>query len=83
MAEWQPIASAPRDGTVILLAKQRSIPTSWEVYAGFYDPNDGAFNWQFFDGQNELNGWRDDERWGPSHWTAMPSPPQQSVPEKP
>jgi hypothetical protein len=68
---WQPISTAPRDKTVVLLAKGR------DVECGFFDPDDGAFGWVFIDPsvREHTNGWRDDERWGPTHWMPLPGAP--------
>lgn len=69
---WQPIASAPRDGTVILLARDGEA-----AVAGFFDPNDGGYPWAFLDTGvkvNGLNGYRDDGGdFGPEVWRPMPT----------
>lgn len=67
--EWQPIETAPRDGTHILVATEGTIGLVWwEDYAV-----------ELYDGV----GWRDhgDMGWGgmigaePTHWMPLPDPP--------
>lgn len=64
--EWQPMATAPRDGSVILLANGR------EVTAGLYGGN-AKYPWVVLDNGNPdgTNGWQDGEC-GPDHWMPMP-----------
>lgn len=77
MSEWQPIETAPKDGTLVLLLDGRM------VVAGCWN---AAFNdgWCFWDGYGvssdddeanvvELNSWI--PGFGPSHWMPLPSPP--------
>ena len=73
MSKWQPIETAPKDGTVIILADD----TSGLVMAGyFFDSGDG-FPWVTLDNEclPPLNGWTDDGS-GPTHWTPLPEPPK-------
>ena len=65
MARWQPIETAPKDGTKILA----------------YDPDRGGsceiLYWGSWKGKG---AWQDDEANGyyePSHWMPLPEPPQQ------
>ena len=66
---WQPIETAPRDGTCILLADGRT------VTARIYDTNGGKYPWLVLDERcsDFTNGWQDVERYGPKFW--MPLPP--------
>ena len=61
---WQPIESAPMDGTLVLLFWQRFVPNG----------NDGWAVGKFEDGR-----WTDDEGecgWRqPTHWQPLPAPP--------
>ena len=60
MSEWQPIETAPRDGTEILLWEDGYILGSWvEEYGYFADP-DGHL-------------WKNRQ---PTHWMPLPAPPQ-------
>jgi hypothetical protein len=86
MMEWQPIETAPKDGTVVLLF----CPASWDTngvrvafwYPGEVNPPDGAP-----DGDA---GWYDDETGShpmtlhyeePTHWMPIPDPPKQEIAE--
>lgn len=77
MSEWQPIETAPKDDSLILL---------WTE--GFSKPIIGFRNgkgWSFWDGtvmwseqmQDDyapLNSWV--EGYGPTHWMLLPEPPK-------
>jgi hypothetical protein len=57
--EWQPIESAPRDGTWVLA----------------YNPVCGVYKTRFLDGQWPMNGWDDKEgTWYPAPYWWMPLP---------
>ena len=77
--EWQPIKTAPKDGTEVLVGKH--ISGEWRVCQA---------SWNFFPGcDNPIQGYEPDVWWwncdadwggitddeGPSHWMPMPSPP--------
>lgn len=69
--EWQPISTAPRDGTHILIAFGQD-----GVSSAMYTRNlDDAHPWKFMDRQQDgvpiFNGARDDQ-YGPSHWMPLP-----------
>jgi hypothetical protein len=70
---WQPIESAPKDGTVILLLRGK------EVIAGTFHAELGKFPWlileEYGDGTNGLQ----EGVHGPTHWMALPSPPKGTV----
>lgn len=61
MSEWQPIETAPKDGTDILVgfAGQDRPP----VVVGWFD------DWLEYDSVNILKG-------KPTHWMPLPEPPQ-------
>lgn len=72
MIKWQPIKTAPRNGTQILISDGDA------VYAGFWREQ-----WVFFDesctvedGWIELNGWVDG--YGPTHWMPLPPAPSKT-----
>ena len=72
---WQPIETAPRDGTVILLAQG----SPWfSVAAGRWwpeNPDEGErYPWWVADDCNDdlVNGWQKD---CPTHWRPLPAPP--------
>jgi hypothetical protein len=70
MEEWQPIETAPRDGTSVLLF-------DGEIHEGFWDEVD--FN--EFSGTPVMSwnygnlSWIDDTNFWPTHWMPLPSPP--------
>ena len=82
MSGWQPIASAPRDGTEIILRKgSRVTAGAWIEWAKseshFHDTTgeyvgeveiDSGANWQSWDG-----GFCEGDE--PTHWQPLPSPP--------
>jgi hypothetical protein len=66
MSEWQPIETAPKDGTFIILARFNE---------GFAEEVSGG-DWNQYPklGQHGLNGF---EAWitSPTHWMPIPPPP--------
>jgi len=75
---WQPIETAPRDGTEILIA----IGSDYIGSAFYADDDSDPYPWKFFDrnGIKPLaNGIRDD-RMGPTHWMPLPAPPSSAKP---
>lgn len=81
MSDWKDIASAPRDGTEIILRKgDRVTAGAWiewtkseaefhsnGTYLGNYEYDSGA-SWSSWDG-----GFCDDDE--PTHWQPLPAPP--------
>lgn len=62
---WQPIESAPKDGTDILITTEGY---GMLVRIGFYDAaRDGV--WSIWPGRDRMN---------PTHWQPLPSPPNPS-----
>lgn len=70
---WQPIETAPRDGTHILVRFGEDHVSS----AAYTDDDSHTHPWKFLDDQREgrpiFNGARDD-RYGPTGWMPLPSP---------
>lgn len=75
MSEWQPIETAPKDGTIILVSDKRSVSAAYWGLAprasGLVDRN---YPWTMLDETNGLNGWMDGPS-GPTHWMPLPAPP--------
>lgn len=64
MSEWQPIDTAPKDGTeVIVLIRPKVIRLGW-----FFAPSSRTANWC------DENG----RKIKPTHWMPLPLPPVQS-----
>ena len=71
--DWQPIESAPKDGTEII---------AWGVFNEDYGYTDRKESWTGIRWQ--INGWvttkptaRHFNGFTPSHWMALPEPPQE------
>ena len=67
--EWQPIETAPKDGTLVLLYAQGTLAS------GVYEAGD----WYFWEGEivdceGRLNHWI--KGFGPTHWMPLPPPPK-------
>jgi hypothetical protein len=73
LGAWQPIETAPRDGTWVLLTGgecfgeddgERTVVAQWDEY--------GGGTWHF--------AWYDDgyygAYYGPTHWMPLPAPPE-------
>ena len=87
---WQPIETAPRDGTVILLAKEEQVVAGWWSDAKETQCSTGTpYPWCFMDDHTDFdedasveagagliqpNGWQDNSN-GPTHWQPLPAPP--------
>lgn len=76
---WQPIETAPRDGTAILAWNENygARETRWE----FYREGSIAFSW-FQEGKGPDGAWRWAEpqnnwgsSWAPTHWMPLPAAP--------
>lgn len=76
--EWQPIETAPRDGTEILIGKWkerggfRFCRSSWEHFPGNSMEGEQSYDWWACD--DDHNDITEDE--GPTHWRPLPAPPK-------
>lgn len=73
-SEWQPIDSAPKDGTRILVFEGAGSPVCGKVYVGFWYEGDEQASLPYSD-----KCWSDTadpsyER-SPTHWMPLPEPP--------
>lgn len=72
--EWQPIETAPRDGTVILLTYAD------DVLVGAWDAGESRYPWKYLDAEWRrgkglvpfMNGLASH---APTHWMPLPAPP--------
>lgn len=86
MNPWKPIETAPKDGKPILVGRWRintrwnpeakthdHIGQTWEVTTVLWDSN---YQWQLI----ECGSYADDGdiSFTPTHWTEIPTPPQQT-----
>lgn len=78
--DWQPIETAPRDGTDVIAWDKKfgARQTQWRNYGtgspakAAYDRGDGprgAFVWR-----EPIHNWVQD--WRPTHWMPLPDPPE-------
>jgi hypothetical protein len=66
---WQPIETAPKDGTRIIVAKQSGYVMAWASSAYWFER-------QYKD-REKYSGWTDgfDTLATPTHWMPLPAPP--------
>lgn len=71
MTAWQPISTAPKDGTWILAI----IAGFWEMNIPYIPDvvswNDESGGWNFCEEEGEI-----DKDWKPTHWMPLPEPPK-------
>ena len=80
MSDWQPIETAPRDGTWFLICASEDGVESYEI--GCYDPMmspeyievDGGLYRKEMKSGYEWRGFNNFHR--ATHWTSIPEPPQ-------
>jgi len=85
--KWEPIETAPKDGTIIIIARGVDVAPGW-----FSSGMDGV-EWRFLDDASESiegccdrelrgrvapNGWLR-ESGGPTHWMPLPEPPNDAL----
>lgn len=88
MSEWQPIETAPKDGSHVLLFTKYGIVECFyvpeEVSAEYFDeygPETFSPFWSGFNDAVEIeirtNSWAGQENHGPAtHWMPLPEPPK-------
>lgn len=74
MTEWQPIETAPKDGTLILVAypNYRGASVTAARYGIGHATEDG-YEWGFFDDDGEANAIKTA---APTNWMPLPQPPE-------
>lgn len=81
MSVWRPIASAPRDGTRVLLydkVKDIAVSGSWHSDPGTDTPLAYEPPWSWWVSDNDVVMWGDGPDDHPTHWMPMPEPPRES-----
>lgn len=75
MMEWQPIETAPKDGTPILVCRVGY--QAQQVAAVYWDWTfSRRYPWQFLTiADGHAKGW-------PTHWMPLPPPPTQGTPDR-
>lgn len=78
LTTWQPIWTAPNDGTHILLWDTRNecaVSGRWHIEAAYENPSEGHIDgWSGWRADNDIIPW-DDGFYIPSHWMPFPGPP--------
>jgi hypothetical protein len=64
MSTWQPIETAPKDGTKVLIGAFYA-SGAWNVEVGYYDMHRAKNPWRPFVGQSTQ----------PTHWMPVPNAP--------
>jgi hypothetical protein len=78
MTQWQPIETAPKDGTIILIARGSADATFSFVEAAYWSQcaratgGDKQFPWVTLDETNGVNGRTEGS---PTHWMPLPEGP--------
>lgn len=71
MGAWQPIATAPRDGTPILGVYDNDCAWEYRLVRWCIDDPDPDYPWQCIDAPD--NSWAEHRI---HYWTPLPEPPQ-------
>ena len=75
MSEWQPIETAPRDGSKMLLCV-----AGFEPAVGRYDRQRGMFDYLQEEDMPDDAAWQrcleSNPRWDVTHWMPLPAPPK-------
>ena len=66
--EWQPISTAPKDGTHIIAFRTSKPDHIESMYWAEYDEGGGAWHWSY-DGDSPTQN-------QPTHWMPLPEPPK-------
>lgn len=69
---WQPIESAPKDGTDILVCVTHSLPDGWKTVQ-WVDWTKGDTLWPHFQERIDIP-------FPPTHWMPLPAPPGETAP---
>lgn len=71
---WQPIETAPKDGTEFQAWIKSQFGDWWEPKCRI-NPNSEAFEvWGRVD--YDYDGWDNDPEWTPTHWMPLPTSPE-------
>ena len=74
LGTWQPIETAPKDGTRILLTNGTDVSIgAYEWCSGFYGAWTNEYDPQPTDGPGAIAGWWTEN---PSYWMPLPAPPE-------
>jgi hypothetical protein len=71
MSEWQPIATAPRDGRSFLITDGVAVLIGGRSFVCTGEMTESSF-WHTQSG----SGWDPNYKRSPTHWMPLPNPPQ-------
>ena len=74
MSEWQPIETAPKDGTYVMVGRDMGEPWGFVLGTGFYAFVDSLVNGWVCRGIVDPPG--DLGLGNPTHWMPLPEPPR-------
>jgi hypothetical protein len=66
MSAWQPIATAPKDGTIVILGWRLDDEDDWFAIGGWYESGPADMRWYAVD----------NEPASPTHWVPFPRLPK-------
>lgn len=90
MSEWQPIETAPKDGTIIQLYRPPAIGGTWQTrVTAFWHVSEGHGAWvwpdsDFINIEDEDRDWLDqgdfyEDAKHFTHWMPLPGPPSEAA----
>ena len=84
MSEWQPIETAPKDGSVVLIADAEHVNEAHYVFevgeflvSNYPDPYWEKYDHSYWDRHNDDSDWYE-----PTHWMPLPPPPNPNTTEQ-
>ncbi len=75
MIEWQPIETAPKDGTTILLYRPSAAAWAKVTVGKYKDDNFAKKAKPYWEIWFKIGGVRESREWNPTHWMPLPVPP--------
>lgn len=72
MNNWQPIKTAPKDGTSVIIAVPHNDPSGFVVGEAYCNERRGGWWWANLSYDDD---YADPIRQAPTHWMPLPKPP--------
>lgn len=76
MTDWQPISTAPKDGTTVMLTGSYWVVAGWFSHSDFLGPDAKLGAWVDGDPRHDGRALKGDH--APTHWMPLPEPPAYS-----